>query len=490
MRSFPLASARTSTLAFGLAAASGLLAVGCGDTGGGDGGGSTGGEGDSTASAPTTAPADTSSEAGSTDAPTTDDPTMVMTTTPVPECGNGIVEDPEQCDDGNLVAGDGCDVDCTEVVDTTLWTSIVGGAAAVEESGQGVAVDGGGNVVVVGYIVDAVADPDIWIRKYDPAGVELWTTVIDPSEGLDDRGYGVDIDDVGNIAVAGDVGVEASSSDTWVAVLDPAGVVVWSTVTDGPASQNDIAEDVAFDSTGDVWAVGSVRTGANDSDVWIAKYDGAGVETFSDIVSGPSTLEDRALGVDVDADDNAFVTGFVSGEDFARDVWLRKLGPDGAEAWTVTWDSDNHGADAGLDVVVAPDGSVGVAGFTALTAVNEDVWLGRFVNADGTLMWQKKFGGPNILNDHGLGVTADSENAFIVAGFKGITDVDSDIWVRKWDTIGNVVWTQSFAGPGGERDQATAIAVDPNDDLALTGQIRTMGNNDGDIWVAKLGGAL
>jgi len=34
------------------------------------------------------------------------------TTIPPPICGNGIVEPGEQCDDGNLVAGDGCDPTC------------------------------------------------------------------------------------------------------------------------------------------------------------------------------------------------------------------------------------------------------------------------------------------------------------------------------------------------------------------------------------------
>src|SRR5215831_19049821 len=28
-------------------------------------------------------------------------------------CGNGVVEAPELCDDGNLVSGDGCDANCT-----------------------------------------------------------------------------------------------------------------------------------------------------------------------------------------------------------------------------------------------------------------------------------------------------------------------------------------------------------------------------------------
>ncbi|MBK6918059.1 MAG: hypothetical protein IPH07_11720 [Deltaproteobacteria bacterium] len=477
-----ISSARAVLLGSGVVVA----LASCGKDGGGEGqaDSSSSGGGSTTSTATTDADESSTSTSGADESSTT----AVMTTSPVPECGNGVVEAPEQCDDGNQMAGDGCDVDCTTVVDTTLWSDVIPGAAEVAEAGQGVAVDSQGNVVVVGYIVDALDNPDIWLRKYDPAGVEIWTTVLDPSMGADDRGYGVAIDADDNIGVVGDVGVGQTSSDIFIAKLDPDGGILWTAVVDGPDSQNDIGEDAAFDSEGNLWAVGSVRVDMADTNIWVAKYTSDGTESFSEIVGGPSTLEDRALGVGVDADDNAFVGGYISDEGFKRDVWLRKYDPEGVEAWTVVWDSVEMGADSGFDVAVAPDGSVGVAGQTPVNAVNQDVWLGRFANEDGALVWQKNFGGPAILNDAGLGIAVDSTNAFIVCGLKGLTDTNTDIWIRKWSNEGTTVWTQTFAGDGGNRDVALGVAVDGNDDIAVTGQIRAMDNDNADIWVAKLGG--
>lgn len=484
--SLPSSLRSTSVWAACAVAAMTVAVAGCKGGGGGEGGGESSTTGADTTTTGTTTDADTTTTTTNATMDETSMTTMVMTTTPNPECGNGVIEEPEQCDDGNLMGGDACDADCTSIIDTTQWSDIIGGMAEVEEAGQGVAVDSMNNIIVVGYIVDALGDPDIWVRKYDPAGTEIWTMVLDPSMGLDDRGFGVDVDASDNIIVGGDIGVGQTSSDIYVTKLDPAGTELWSVTVDGPDSQNDIAEDVAVDADGNVWAVGSVRVDMNDSNIWVGKYSPDGDELFTDVVAGPATLEDRAMGVDVDADGNAFVGGYVSDVEFARDVWLRKYAPDGTEAWTVVWDSPNMGADQGFDVAVAPDGSVGVAGLTPLTAINEDVWLGRFANEDGVLIWQKKFGGPAILNDRGLGLATDSQNAFIVCGFKGLTGTDTDIWVRKWDDGGNVVWTQSFAGPGGDEDLALAVAVDGNDDIAVTGEIRQMENNNGDIWVAKL----
>src|SRR5688572_5002811 len=123
--------------ACGWALSIGVAASACG------GGGGSGDDGDSgetgTSADDATGPVTLD---GSTSSPTTTDPDVTddgpNTTEPVPECGNGVREDPEQCDDGNLEPGDGCDVDCTETVDTRIWEDVVGGAAAVQESGQGI----------------------------------------------------------------------------------------------------------------------------------------------------------------------------------------------------------------------------------------------------------------------------------------------------------------------------------------------------------------
>jgi len=44
--------------------------------------------------------------------PTGDYPTGVCTGAPAPYCGDGYVDDGEQCDDGNDREGDGCDAEC------------------------------------------------------------------------------------------------------------------------------------------------------------------------------------------------------------------------------------------------------------------------------------------------------------------------------------------------------------------------------------------
>lgn len=411
--------------------------------------------------------------------------TMTATTAPQPVCGDGIPEGVEECDDGNAIDGDGCDVDCTQNLDTLEWQVTHAGDAMVAESGHGIAIDGAGNIVVAGFEVDAVSDPNMWLAKYDPAGTQLWAMTYDPSSGLDDILYGVAIDPDDNILVTGDVDVMPAASDIWVAKLDPQGAELWSSTFDGPLAADDGGRGVASDAAGNVAVTGFVRVGNADIDIFVAMLDPAGTTLWSEVVPGPEALDDRGEGVAFDANDEVVVAGYVSHGGFDRDVWLRKYDNDGDVLWTQTWDNGNNGEDAGYGVAVRPDGMIAVAGMTPVIATNQDVFLGLW-DGSGALQWYKQFGHQAILNDEGLAVTADADSNLVVAGFRGATETDSDIWLRKYDAAGNVVWSQAVVGEAGDRDQATAVTTDAEGNILATGEIRSVGN-DGDVWIAKLG---
>lgn len=69
---------------------------------------------DTTAGTTAESTSDSTTGGSTTGDSTTGDSTTSDSTTGVPsECGNGVVEDGEECDEPDLVDGDGCDVDCT-----------------------------------------------------------------------------------------------------------------------------------------------------------------------------------------------------------------------------------------------------------------------------------------------------------------------------------------------------------------------------------------
>ena len=86
-------------------------------------------------------------------------------------CGNAVIESLEECDDGNLTPGDGCEADCQHTSGTLLWEY-----AAPAGFGFGLtqAVDAEGDLFVAGTRLDSMQDQR-WTAKLDRNGVVQWT---------------------------------------------------------------------------------------------------------------------------------------------------------------------------------------------------------------------------------------------------------------------------------------------------------------------------
>ncbi len=106
------------------------------------------------------------------------------------------------------------------------------------DEASGVAVDAHGNVLVVGYTDGALPGQksagwrDAFVRKYDPNGKELWTRQFGSTE--DDTAFGVAVDAQGNVLVVGETynvlpaHKSAGRRDIFVRKYDPNGKELWT----------------------------------------------------------------------------------------------------------------------------------------------------------------------------------------------------------------------------------------------------------------------
>ncbi|MBV1860999.1 MAG: PQQ-binding-like beta-propeller repeat protein [Nannocystaceae bacterium] len=279
------------------------LALGCGDdvTQTGDEGSSSG----------TSTQQPTSGSGGpSTSGSTTQGPTSGSTTTeadsssgtgfepPDPACGNGFVEDGEECDDANDDNEDGCTAACalrcglewsavvlpptdTSIIDARDVDANARGGAAVGGFLREITTDQRGN--------ETILDDEGIVVRISPDGETLWTTAIEVA-GFDAEVTGVAMDDAGNVYVSVTVGAVDDDGDIRLYKLDPLGAVLWFSEFD---SAVDTAEDssfgVAIGGDGNPVITGQVRVAVGDNDVWVASYDAAsGDEIWTSTWSGES----------------------------------------------------------------------------------------------------------------------------------------------------------------------------------------------------------
>lgn len=456
----------------------GLLAAACGNDGSAttsDETTSTGGEegssstDDPTVSPETTAPADTSTTDPGTETTAPDPDTSSGSTGEPVLCGNGDLDDGEECDDENVLDGDTCTATCT-IPYEVVWQVSHNGSQSNQDNVAELAVDGDGNIYAVGSERVTGEGSNLWLQQYMADGTEGWTVSYNGLLGADDTGTALALLPDSDFVVVGTVEGEFDGEDIFVARIDgTTQAIEWEVIQDGPGmgpGENDDADsasDVFVDGDGNIYVAGTIRVGPSNWDFWVGKYDGDGVEVWTQTYAGAAEGADfaRAVVVDadgvtwllgneedaggdavatvlgfdvdgeplaadtqvfefrgsdmnVDADGNIVVLGDASLGDTFFDLVVRKYDPTWAELWAVDIDHDGSDEFAG-GLSVGPTGNVMVGGTTRITAAEFDAYL-AVLDPDGTRLWAATYGNAEAMLDDQFNAAIEHTDGDIVAG--------------------------------------------------------------------------
>ena len=287
----------------------------------------------------------------------------------------------------------------------------------------------------------------------------------------------------------------------------------------GGSSQDDDIYGIAKDNQGRIIAVGSSHNGSHlDMAVWRLTASGAldtsfgsgGVFVHDSAASGNST--DVAYAVAIDSNDDIYITGTsFNGSDFDMVVW--KVTSSGALDTTFNGtgvlvdDSAAGGSthDQGTAIHIDGSGRILVAGFSDQTPTNRDVAVWRMSSAgvldtgfdsDGIFTHDGAAGGEDdSANDI---ITDSSGNLYVVGRADSVGNLgDMAVWkltdAGALDTTfnGTGFFTQNGAAGGSGTDTATAVVIDDEGQIFLTGfSGNSDGNNDMVIWSLLPTGAL
>ena len=236
----------------------------------------------------------------------------------------------------------------------------------------------------------------------------------------------------------------------------------------GPVEQ---AEGVAVASDGSVYLVGqtsSFGTGVADgnSDIFLLKYAPDGTLAWQRTYGVDQTVgtgNEFGMDVDVAPDGTVWITG-----ELAASVLLAQFDPGGNLLSERTF----AGVDSPRAIDIANDGSIYVTGFEFPGAGQGDAFVMKAA-PDGTLVWLKTWGAADGF-DAGIDVAAASDGSVYVAGDTNGFGANGAFLV-KFDADGNVTWertydvgTQNFASGQG-------VAIGPDGSVYLTGSATVFG---------------
>lgn len=162
---------------------------------------------------------------------------------------------------------------------------------------------------------------------------------------------------------------------------------------------------------------------------------------------------------------------------FSSSGWVIRLGSDANKVWQklmTSWSVSYK------SVVANADGStVSLGDYFPGTGVDFGITK---LDANGTLVWNKVYGGTN--DDQSSTVIATSDGGYLVAGLTNSQDGHIklnhggyDIWVLKLDANGMLVWEKTFGGAGDE--YVTGVAPCSDGGYMLCGT--TKSSNSGDV---------
>ena len=204
---------------------------------------------------------------------------------------------------------------------------------------------------------------------------------------------------------------------------------------------------------------------------------------------------DEATTLAFDSQGHLYVAGYVGdGALGSWDAFLRKYDESGNVLWERQYGSAE--IDQGWGVAVDRDNNVYVAGFTygALEGDNAgsaDVYLRKY-DAAGQVLWTRQFGTDTY--EDAWTLTTDQQGNVYVAGYTEGVFVPGrgdgkDAFVRKYDPHGSVLWTEQYGSLGDNWTFPEGLAVDSHGNLYVCGTtygvLEGTSAGDGDAYLRK-----
>jgi len=190
------------------------------------------------------------------------------------------------------------------------------------------------------------------VARYAPSGARRWALVL-PATAERVAFAGVAVDRQGNAVVT-----SHQLPAKWVTTkLNSSGKRVWTKVrTSAKALTVTAAGEVAVDSRGNAYVVGTLARASTGNDVALWKYSPSGALKWTRYLSGFAASDDRGVALGVDGSGRVYVTGTVGGFFSGTDIVVACFTGAGTQVWTRTWGGDALGSDWPTDLAVSGAG--------------------------------------------------------------------------------------------------------------------------------------
>jgi hypothetical protein len=321
----------------------------------------------------------------------------------------------------------------------------------------------------------------LWAVKLHPDGTVDWEKTYSESGSWGERIIQQTSD--GGYIVAGGISSTITGIDARILKLNSDGSIEWQKSYGGPSDDDDILLSIQQTSDGGYIAAG--YTGETLTfpfiqmiyDMWALKLDSSGTIDWQ--YKYHLNDEDYAHSIQQTSDGGYIMAGETRGVG-GSDVLVVKLNPDGAIEWQKSYGGSAD--EIAQSIVQTSSGYIFAGGTRSFGVSGSDIWI---VNIDtaGAIEWEKTYGSAD--DEWAQSVCASTEGGFAVAGYtKSFGEGKGDIWILKLNSDGSVSWQKAYGGT--EPDYSYCIRQTTDQGYAVAGTSYTFGAGLSDFWLLKL----
>ena len=328
-----------------------------------------------------------------------------------------------------------------------------------------IALDEAGNVYVTGRNEHISSNYDYGTVKYNSEGTQLWVSHYDSRYNETDDPAGLVVDKAGNVYVTGTSSNAQYKQDFATVKYNTNGFEQWSVRYDGPSASNDFANDLVVDDSGYVYVTGSSYDSYSNDDFATIKYSPDGVEKWVTRYRSPEEYSDKATAITMDKSGHLYVSGNIDGPTLDASVVV-KYDTSGSELSTINYSNVSR-----IEKLLVDKND-------NLLLIGNDLHHAAIVKFNlESIDWAAIIEGPGLSFEHPKEMALDSNGNLYVAGTTESSETSRDFSLIKYDSSGTEQWVARYNGPDSSSDEASAMVIDSQGNIYLTGSSRR--NSDG-----------
>jgi len=161
------------------------------------------------------------------------------------------------------------------------------------------------------------------------------------------------------------------------------------------------------------------------------------------------------------------------------DAYVIKIDKDGNRVWHNAFGFDDD--ETANQIITTRDGGYIIVGTTdSHYRTQKNVYVVK-LSADGTREWQSFYGSKEA--DEGFAI-AEARGGYVIAGYtKGTPNYDSDVYLLKIDTNGNILWEKRY---GSSKDDRANAIINVGDGFVVAGYSTSIESHSKDVYLLKI----